>query len=427
MRIGIYINNSGIINVDCSSLLQGNPGIGGTEYSVLLLAESLKQHYPEDEIFLYCVKKGKLPAVDSIIEVSDLIKLAEKAKIDKCDVLIMTYSNMEGSQQQEFLKKIDENSLSVITWSHNFLFAKDCEMLYKSSSIKANIFVGKQQYDKYYDHAISKKSKYIYNMYPKNDTAYSFNASSKVVTYIGSLVPSKGFHVLAKQWKKVLQECPDAQLYVIGSGKLYNREQRLGKYKIAEESYEAMFIDSLTDEKGKLLESVHFLGIMGKEKNDVIKDTAVGIVNPTGRTETFGISALDFESQGVPVVTIAKGGFLDTVLNKKTGLLFHSKNMMYKKITSLLKNDELRNEYGSCAYKFAKKFSIDIIVKEWHELILEVVEKKNISHEYPNNYFFADFKCIRVINRKIKDMLRIKYGIALIDIESFAYKIIRGN
>ena len=55
--------------------------------------------------------------------------------------------------------------------------------------------------------------------------------------------------------------------------------------------------------------SVHFHGVMGEEKKELIARTSVGVANPSGRTETFGISAIDFSSRGVPVVTIASGGF----------------------------------------------------------------------------------------------------------------------
>lgn len=52
MKIAIYINNSNISNVDCSDLTKGNPGIGGTEYCILLLAQLYKRYYPDNQITL---------------------------------------------------------------------------------------------------------------------------------------------------------------------------------------------------------------------------------------------------------------------------------------------------------------------------------------------------------------------------------------
>ena len=46
------------------------------------------------------------------------------------------------------------------------------------------------------------------------------------------------------------------------------------------------------------------------------------------------------------MVTIAKGGFLDTVLNEETGLLYGHTDDFAKDIIMLLKNDKLNEQYG---------------------------------------------------------------------------------
>lgn len=43
MKIAFWLNNKGFKDVDCSNVLKGNPGIGGSEYSALLIAESLRK------------------------------------------------------------------------------------------------------------------------------------------------------------------------------------------------------------------------------------------------------------------------------------------------------------------------------------------------------------------------------------------------
>ena len=47
---------------------------------------------------------------------------------------------------------------------------------------------------------------YIYNMYPEVSEPFRKENDGKTVTYIGSLVPTKGFHLLANAWKAVLVE-----------------------------------------------------------------------------------------------------------------------------------------------------------------------------------------------------------------------------
>lgn len=72
------------------------------------------------------------------------------------------------------------------------------------------------------------------------------------VCYIGSLHPAKGFQFLAQAWPKVLKEVPDANLFIIGSGKLYGRNAQLGKWGIAKEEFEEEFMPYIT-QNGKSL------------------------------------------------------------------------------------------------------------------------------------------------------------------------------
>lgn len=425
MHIGIYINNKDIASVDCKNLMSGNPGIGGTEYCILLLAQVYKMFYPENKVTLFVAQNSVLPKVDNYVTVKSLEKLPLQAKTEKIDILVVSAVYNGMPLPQNFFDDINSKKIKTILWGHNFYLSDFCKKICKCEYIKANVFVGRQQYDRYVDHAVIKKSTFIYNMYPETSEKSRENIHNHTVTYIGSLVPTKGFHVLASIWKNILNEVPDAELNVIGSGKLYGRNSKLGKYNIAEESYENQFMTGLTDANGKVLDSVHFLGVLGVEKNEVIRNTCVGVVNPTGRTETFGISALDFESMGVPVVTIAKGGFLDTVLNEKTGLLYSNISDAANDIIKLLKDKELNEKCGDEGIRLSKEFLPEIIVKEWNQLFLTVMGNRPIAYIPPDSFLNTNLKKYRVINRKIKDKTRIEYPLSVIAIETFARNALR--
>lgn len=261
-------------------------------------------------------------------------------------------------------------------------------------------------------------------MYPEVEEVRS-NSNGYNVTYIGSLIPSKGFHILAKSWKKVLQKIPQARLQVIGSGQLYNKNSKLGKYGIAEEQYETKFMRYLVDKKGNVLDSVNFFGVLGYEKNEVIMNTSVGVPNPTGRTETFGLSALDFESRGVPVVTIKKTGFLDTVQNRHTGLLYSSKFLMANYIIRLLKNNELNHNLGINGAIFANRFLPERIIPIWENCFSEVYSNIAPSYIEPSDNYFSNFKIIRITIRNLRKYNVLSWIPSMIDIESFIIKLIR--
>ena len=181
----------------------------------------------------------------------------------------------------------------------------------------------------------------------------------------------------------------------------------------------------LTEIDGSIMPSVHFWGVLGVEKNDVIRNTCVGVVNPTGRTETFGISALDFESMSVPVVTIAKGGFLDTVLNEETGLLYGHTDDFAKDIIMLLKNDKLNEQYGRDGVQLCKKFTPDKIIKEWNRLFLKVLNDEKMEYIEPDSFMETNLKKYRCLNRKIKNAIGVEYPISVIGAESFARNVLR--
>lgn len=76
MHIGIYINNENISSVDCKNLLAGNPGIGGTEYCVLLLAQAYKMYYSNNKVTLFVAKQGMLSMVEVTLNLKFIILLA---------------------------------------------------------------------------------------------------------------------------------------------------------------------------------------------------------------------------------------------------------------------------------------------------------------------------------------------------------------
>lgn len=425
MKIAIYIHNVNIAEVDCSDLTKGNPGIGGTEYCILLLAQMYKVYYPSDNVILIVSRQGMLPKVDQVIVEEDLYAVPGIAHREGADVLVVSSLHDGQYLNQKFFNQVALSQQKTITWCHNYCLSQYCNELVSCDYVRANVFVGRQQYDRYVDHAVIKKSTYIYNMYPMEDVTERDSDFLPVVTYVGSLVPLKGFQVLAAAWKDILEQVPEAQLYVIGSGQLYNRNEKLGRFGIAEENFENMFMKGLTDEKGVILPSVHFLGVMGTEKRDVILKTAVGVVNPTGRTETFGISALDFESRGVPVVTIAKGGFLDTVLDGKTGLLYHSTSELAVCVAELLRDREKNIRFGEEGIRLAETFAPRKIIAQWHVLFERVCRDEKPDYIIPDSFMNTNLKRFRVLNRRIKDKCGVEYPLSVIGLESFARNMLR--
>lgn len=414
LKIGLVLGDSGFENLDLRFPELGNNGIGGTQYCFLMLARYLKLYNPEIDVDIIHYSNNILPGNTHSYIVKNEKEALTTAREIGVDLLIIRSVSDYG------LKLIEQYNINTIIWAHNYLFADELNRYCNNKYIKRVVFVGRQQYDCYIDHPIIEKAIYIYNMFEENNDKYRRNNNYDLnVTYTGSLISSKGFHILAKEWKKILKKVPNAKLNIIGSGQLYDRSSSLGKYKIADELYEKKFMPYLLNDNGEILESVRFYGVLGYEKVNIYNNTAVGIINPSGRTETFGLSAVEMEACGIPIVTKATNGLLDTIINNKTGLLSKNKLLFRDNIIRLLLDKDLNEKLGNQAKLFVgEAFNPKVITEKWCELFNEIIEDRKSKYIQPGNYYLNNFKFIRILNKKIKEKTNYKYKISVIEIEN---------
>ena len=266
MKAAVIIDDSGFSNIDLSRLECGNPGIGGTWFEMGLLLRFLPDKKDiEDVIVFHKTSSNKFARqVDEVIY-SSMKQLAAYLNQKKPDIVI-TRNDLSYAIVLEKIK------MPFILWAHNFLETDSLAVLMSFCYLKKIVFVGKEQYDRYIDHPIIRRCTFIYNMFDFSRQEYKRDKDFPLwVTYTGSLKREKGFHVLARHWKKIVRAVPQAQLHVIGSGRVYDRKARVGKYQIADEVYEDKFMKYLSDDKGNILPSVFFMGLWDRKKKKYIK------------------------------------------------------------------------------------------------------------------------------------------------------------
>ena len=364
MIIGMEFRDNGFSNLDFSHIEKGNPGCGGTQYEFALLAHHLLKTMPNAEIVFFHFNENVFESGIREIRISNLQEIPEKAKAACVDILIFW-----STHNREWYNRLADCQIKSIAWSHNFLNYQEIQSLYRSALVTQVVSVSREQYELLRGEDFFEKCTYIYNMIDfVPDNALPLSNKSNDVCILGSLIKAKGFHLLAKRWKGIVKKVPDAKLYVIGGGNLWNKEKKLGSHGLADQKYEDSFLRYLTDKNGDLLPSVFFLGNLGKEKDEIIKKCKVGVVNPTG-VETFCLSAVEMQSLGVPVCTKRKNGLVNSIINRHTGLLSLTSIGLANNIVKLLKNDELNYNMGLAGIEFAKSFSGDLIVYDWIEQI----------------------------------------------------------
>ena len=414
-KVAFYFDNSRISQVDCRDIESGNPGIGGTEYLFLLISTLLTKSDNDIDIAVFNTSKGCVPEcleVQIFNSINDAYVYADSNDYD--------YFVFRPQFGESFEKELKSSSFhgktKLIPWCHNFLTYKQLSLYSKSDMIARIICVGREQMDLYMDLPAYKKSDYIYNCFDIDEDTIaavrnnSFSERKNIVTYIGSIVPAKGFHILAKAWPEIEQSVPDAQLYVIGSGQLYDRDAVMGSFNVAENTYESMFMRYLTNGE-KIKDNVHFMGIMGKEKESILLKTKVGVPNPSGNTETFGLTALEFQSNGAKVITKKCAGYMDTVFN---GNLYSDEKNIAKLIINALKSKDL--DYESFVKKNDAFFSRNMVIKQWEKLfkdgyVLEPVDRS--FSKLPNKEF--RLKWLKYILHKISSIASLEGSIPPVD------------
>lgn len=403
-KIAFYIDNNRIADVDCSQIADGNPGIGGTEYLFYFTVFNLQSYNTSDiSVTLLTSSKAKLPEMNYKV-VGNKQEAIEYCKQNGYDILVIKFEQQDY-QSDELLSKTNVSPLKIVVWAHNVIPNHILNRMEKLGGVSAIVNVGREQLDLYRDHNMFYKSTFIYNSLPIKSQEYykahsiPFQDRGHEVTYLGSLIPVKGFHVLAKIWKDVLKEVPDAHLNVIGSGKVYDSNAKLGSYGIAEESYENEFMPYLTDDTGHILPSVTFWGRLGNEKEKILARTKVGVPNPAGTSETFCLSAVEMSLYGARIVSKKYVGLIDTV-PPEVGRLFKSE----KKFKDLLLKELLRLDASTLlSWLFIRNsFSAEKVSEDWLILFKALLTNTSIYDRKNLVNIAYNFKWIRELNRLIK-------------------------
>ena len=400
--VAFYLENKSFSDIDCTDVNQGNPGIGGTEYMIWFICSMLSRKYDDLHVCMFANNIQFLPEQLDKIQVENEIGAIEEAEKIGADILVLRSPYLAD----ETFIRLEKSNLKVVAWSHNYEKYPWVDKLAACKSIKRNICVGREQYERLRDHNLFQKSDYIYNTIQFQLYENNSEKIPNSVCYIGSLHKSKGFHRLAKIWSKVEKTIPGAELYVIGSGRLYNKSQSMGQYGLAEESYENRFIKYFLKEDGSIRENIHFMGVMGgHEKIDFMKKMQVGVVSPTGVDETFCIGAVEFEAMGIPVVSIRKYALFDTVLNNETGFLFKSDKEFADDIIKILQHDSLGMELGNAGKDFVRQnFAPDDVLNKWHKILLEVYHDELSKPDYTIHNLGNNKKWLRELNRMVRHL-----------------------
>lgn len=417
-KVGFFLDIKNSCDSDLTNIMNGNPGIGGTQFCFALVVNRLAVLYPNEwNIFVFSPVQLHLPSNCKNIIVNGEDELLGLAANEGISYLVIK-TPLNKSFYQKIIKYKD---LKIICWAHNYFNAHIADYISKQHQIVSVVFVGKQMYDFYYDNDVIKKSTFIHNPVPDSDKRiFERKYEPYTLVYMGSIVKDKGILQLLKIWSYIEKQYPDAVLKIIGSGKLYNKDSRLGDLGIAEARLEEQMKKYIIDnDTGKIKKNIRFLGIMGEEKYDVFRKAAVGIVNPSAQTETFGMGIVEMATMQLPVVTKGWNGHFDTIIDGKTGFTAFSAKGIARKISVLFDDQKINVYMGEKAKENVESFNPDKIASRW-KLLLDDLNNGKIEwkHQSLSRPYWNNYKFIRYIGFLLRFKLRLRFLPSTVTLET---------
>jgi len=354
-------------------------------------------NHPAFDLVIYANVTNFLPNRLISIRADDSVDAARKAIQDNCQILLVRLCDRDVNP--DFIRTISGSDLNVIVWAHNNPSSLQMNIVASCTNISRLVCVGREELDLLRDHPVIYKTTCIFNgIHPSTYAPdHHIVKTGTTVVYMGSLVREKGFHILAKVWHQVKARAPSAVSWSLAPGRFIMREPSWVVGVSLRKTMNGNSVRFLSDEEGNPDASVEFLGRLGAEKISILQQADIGVVNPNRNphigTETFCLSAVEFEACGVPVVSAAEDGLLDTVVHGQTGLLIHNERSLSKYIVLLLEDRGLREQYGRNAMEFVQsEFDYKKICPQWQSLFFDVI------HDQPNTIYPMKSNVFTIVN-----------------------------
>lgn len=182
-------------------------------------------------------------------------------------------------------------------------------------------------------------------------------SSFPLITYLGRLKAYKSLPILIEAMKRVIKEISEARLAIVGSGS--ERES----------------LEILTQELN-LTSSIKFYGhIEEKEKVKILQKSWI-FINPSLK-EGWGVTTIEANACGTPVIASNVPGLRDSVIDGKTGYLFKYGDVadLANKIIRVLKDGNLREKLAQNALSWSKNFSWDKSASETLRILKGILSR----------------------------------------------------
>ena len=319
--------------------------IGGRDWS------KFKKWFIRFSLRKYLRSKDRPVIISSNWELSEGL-ISYKEKYNFCLVTVLHGLEVTRLESIKYSKRIDNFVQSIANSDHVIAVSnytrKKAQLISKNSSIQTipnfvntdNFFLTDQK---------------------KSRKKYGFNKSDKILLTLSRLVRRKGHEVVIKAISLIVKKIPQIKYVIAGSGE-----------KKYEEDLKRLVL------KLKLDKNVIFLGYIDEEKkNDLYNACDIYIMNShktnqKGDSEGFGITFLESNACGKPIIGTNSGGIPDAIKHRVNGLLIepNQPSKTAEAIFELFNDKELYNQLSKNGLKRIKEnFSINKIGRKYMKMI----------------------------------------------------------
>ena len=380
------------------TILSLHLGYGGAERCIINLANSLVDKYKVEILSVYKLYNkpafeidervnvryltNVLPNRDDIrydlkhLKIFSLIKdfgyalkvLNLKRKrtidaIDACDSDIIISSKVYFNK---LLGEYKNNGVRAIGWEHNYNnhTKKEIKEFIKSCKYLDDVVLVNKELQEFYRNEFLKNNlkcqvRYIPN-YIDDVSKTTTKYDNRNLIAVGRLEKVKGFDDLIKVYKLVNLKTQGTSLTLVGDGKQKN----------------SLFE---TIVKNDLASKVKMTGYLFQDDIDKLYNNSCLYIM-TSHSESFGLVMLEAMSHGLPVVAFSSAeGARELIQDGYNGYLINNRNEfeMADKIIELLNDNAKLKEMGQNAYISAKKYTKEVVIKTWEQLLDEKQNKEN--------------------------------------------------
>ncbi|KKQ43316.1 MAG: hypothetical protein US60_C0004G0036 [Microgenomates group bacterium GW2011_GWC1_37_8] len=196
-------------------------------------------------------------------------------------------------------------------------------------------------------------------------------------------VDTKKFEIWNTRYEKTKPSyhLPSTSYYLIVSRLVPYKKVDLIIEAFIELGYPLVVVGTGSEEKKyktkyKFKKNIIFKGFVSDKDLISLYQGAKAFIHP--QEEDFGITAVEAQAAGIPVIAYKKGGALDTVIDGKTGVFFKEQTIesLIKAVKYYDDSNQHREMRRSCINN-AQKFSKERFIKEFKALVDKNIVAKN--------------------------------------------------